>query len=129
MYRRRRSFDVLVTTLVVWIGVALVTMMTTWLWPRTFVGLLLAFTALPAAVIAIHGLAEAAARSAPVVRLHAWLEHRTRGQRISALRIFVCLAEVLVFGGILLALVFGVTWVTGVETSSLEAFMDRHFWP
>jgi hypothetical protein len=129
LYRRRRSFDVLVTTFVVWIGVALTTMLTTWLWPRTFVGLLLAFTALPAAVIAIHGLAEAAAGSAPIVRFHAWLEHRTGAQRISALRIFVCLAEILTFGGIVFAFVFGVTWIAGVQVSDLNAFMDRHFWP
>jgi hypothetical protein len=118
-----------VTTFIVWIGVALTTMLTTWLWPRTLVGLLLAFTALPAAVIAIHGLAEAAAGSAPIVRLHGWLEHRTLGKRISALRIFVCLAEILVFGGVLFSIVVGVAWATGVQTSSLEAFMDHHFWP
>lgn len=129
LYRRRRSFDVPVTIFVVWIGVALTTMLKTWLWPRTFVGLLLAFTALPAAGIAIQGLAEAAAGSAPFERLHAWLEHRTRGQRISVLRIVVCLAECLVFGGILLALVFGIARLTGVQISNLETFMDRHFWP
>jgi hypothetical protein len=120
---------VLVTTFGVWVGVALTTMITTWIWPRTFVGVLLAFTILPAAGIAIQGLAEAAAGSAPIERLHAWLEHRTRGQRISALRILVCIAEVLVFGGVLFALVFGIARATGVQTSSLEAFMDHHFWP
>jgi len=129
LLRFRPTLDVLVADGIAWIGVTLATMLMTWVWPRTFIGLLLAFTVLPAAGLALQGLVRAVSESGPIVRFHAWLGQRTRAKRISALRIFVCLSESLIFGGILITLVFGIGWAAGVQTGTLEAFMDRHFWP
>lgn len=84
---------------------------------------------MPAAYLAMEGLVGVAGEMGPIARFHSWLEHLTAAREISALRILVCLAELLVFGGILIALLFGIGWVTGVQTSALDAFMDRHCWP
>jgi len=115
--------------ILVWCMVAVFTMFTFWAWPRTWTGLLLAFTVLPVIHATVAGLVEWTVRWGPITRFHERLERRTSGQRISAMRIFVHLTEVLIIVGAGILLWLGLLQWAGVDTAAVEAFMNRHFWP
>lgn len=112
-----------------WALIALAAMLTTWTLPRTTVGLLLAVTVLPVAHLAIEGILGATLDSGPVARFHARVERHTEAQRISPLRILVCLAELLVLGGIGIALCLALAHVTRTDMAAVDAFLHHHFWP
>ena len=104
-------------------------MLTTWTLPRTLLGLLLAVTVLPVVHLAVEGILGASLGSGPVARFHARVERHTEAQRISALRIVVCLAELLVLGGIGIALCLALAHLTGTDMPAVGTFLQHHFWP
>jgi hypothetical protein len=125
----RRGLQTAGTILANWALVAVVTMLVTWTVPRTFVGLLLALTVVPAVCLVMLGIVEAVLGRGPVARFNEFIEQRTREDRISGVRIFVHLLEFLILVGLGTALWLGIAHVAGIDTAALDAFLRRHFWP
>jgi hypothetical protein len=129
LYRIRRALKTIGSIIVVWCMVAVLAMFTLWAWPRTWIGLLLAFTVVPLIYASLEWVFESVSRWGPIARFHARIERRTSGQRISALRIFVFLTEALLLISAFVLLCLGLTRWAGVSMTDVGAFMDRHFWP
>lgn len=100
--------------------------------PKTWIAVFLLVFVGPVALVAAEGLAEIAvgtlARIRPVAAVNGWAHRRTEGKEVSALRISIVLAWVLLAGAALGGAVFLLN-DTAVERwfDALGEFWNRHF--
>ena len=124
-----KALRFLASILLVWAVVAVLAMITTWMVPRTPLGLLLSFTVVPVIYIIMHGFTELTMGSDSLKRFNESVEQRTRGAKISGLRILVLLAQILLFCAVAAGLFLAITRALDLDRAAFDAFLERHFWP
>lgn len=115
--------------LLVWAGVALASMLTLWVWPRTLVGLVLCVVFGPVVLLLCHVLHAWIHRVHPLRDFNHRLNLRTAHREISALRIAVYTAEMLLLLAVFTAILVALWSQIPVDPGAAEAFWKRHFWP